>query len=104
MRWQPDSGSFVIRRVTVCVQYATFLEFRFHVLIKHSISARDIVFFRDLMRHSERLTEELKNFKVVAVKRFKKKFNGGEQSIPALLLALETLVLLESVKLVWYHL
>lgn len=52
------------------------------------------------MRYStEKQTEELKNFKIVAVNHFKKKVDGMQQSTPALLINFGTLVLPESIRL-----
>lgn len=55
------------------------------------------------MRYSEdKLFEELKKFKVMAVRHYKKKVDTVEQSTPALLTS-ETLILPEIVKLAWYN-
>lgn len=51
-----------------------------------------IVFSRDLGCSKEKLLEELKQIKVVAVKHFEKKADSVEKSIPVLL-TFETLVL-----------
>lgn len=50
------------------------------------------------------MLREHKLIRVVNVKRFKKKFNGMEQSLPVNLITFETLLLPELVKLAWYTL